>query len=124
MAEVQRGDVVLFTGQNHVQGIGEVGHVFHNKVFADAMWPPDPVNGSWHNVYSLLAFQPALIPYQPLREALGSDPNDNFQGLRLVRDHRVDLAKLGSAKPESSEARFGEAGILSQVLCGVAASLH
>jgi hypothetical protein len=91
MAEVQRGDVVLFTGQNHVRGIGEVGHVFRNKVFADAMWPPDAVDGSWHNVYSLLAFQPALIPYQPLREALGSNQKDNFQGLRLVRDHRVDI---------------------------------
>ena len=55
------------------------------------MWTPDAVDGSWHNVYSLLAFQPAVIPYRPLREALGSDPKDNFQGLRLVRDHRVDL---------------------------------
>jgi hypothetical protein len=39
----------------------------------------------------LLAFQPTLIPYQTLREALGSDPNDNFMGLRLVRDQRADL---------------------------------
>jgi pyruvate-formate lyase-activating enzyme len=84
------------------------------------MWPPDPVNGSWHNVYSLLAFQPALIPYHPLREALGSDPNDNFQGLRLVRDHRVDLVLqvLGIRTITRDDAELNQARTAARTLEG------
>ncbi len=88
MDTVRQGDVVLFTGQNHVRGIAEVGVTFRNRSFADTLWQPDSVKGSWHNVYSLITFTPQRIPYQELRDALGSDERDNFMGLRIIRDER------------------------------------
>jgi hypothetical protein len=66
MDEVSIGDVVVFTGRNTIRGIGEVGYRFRNAAFADTLWSPDPVRGSWHNVYSLRSFARADIPYPVL----------------------------------------------------------
>jgi hypothetical protein len=52
-AKMSTGDVVLFTGDNKVRAIGEVGVILRNEAFADRMWNPDPKNGSWLNIYSL-----------------------------------------------------------------------
>jgi hypothetical protein len=86
IAELSRGDVVLFTGDKRVRGIGEVGVVLQSAAFADSIWHPHPDRGSYLNVYSLLSFQSTLIPYQTVREVLGSSKGDNLMGLRLIRD--------------------------------------
>lgn len=77
MAEVSAGDVVLFTGKNHVRAIGEIGAIFQNSDFADVMWPPKQGGESWHTVYSLREFVPAEIPYATLSALL--DYKSNFQ---------------------------------------------
>jgi hypothetical protein len=86
IAELSRGDVVLFTGDKRVRGIGEVGVVLQSAAFADSIWHPHPDRGSYLTVYSLLSFQSTLIPYQTVREVLGSSKGDNLMGLRLIRD--------------------------------------
>ena len=43
VSRMQEGDFVLFTGQNMVRGIGEVGARFQNAAFADTMWPRTPI---------------------------------------------------------------------------------
>lgn len=88
MAEIEAGDVVLFTGRNEVRGVGEIGVSFVNDDFADTLWEPHPDRGSWGNAYSLRTFMPTAIPYQELRKPLGSSENDNFMGLRAIRDER------------------------------------
>src|SRR5882672_578943 len=50
---IRTGDVVLFTGNNFAYAIGEVGCSFRNAAFADLLWEPDAVRGSWLNVYSI-----------------------------------------------------------------------
>lgn len=89
--QLERGDLVLLTGQRHVRGVGEVGAVVDNPAFADALWAPHPRRCSFEVVYSLTWFRRVEVGYQVLRTALGTSERDNFQGMRLVRDrHRVD----------------------------------
>ncbi|MFE7927518.1 hypothetical protein ACFU6S_02070 [Streptomyces sp. NPDC057456] len=84
MERLSPGDIVLFTGLNHVRAVGEVGAVFRNAAFADSMWSADDVNGSWHNVYSLLSFTPAEISYSEIWALPGFNTGDNFMGLRIL----------------------------------------
>lgn len=89
------GDVVLFTGQKLIRAIGEMGAIFRDSAFADDLWTPDPANGSWQNVYSLLTFQPTAIPYRELQDLLGTSPKDMFMGLRVVPDDLTDAVLDG-----------------------------
>ncbi|MEU9822956.1 hypothetical protein ACIGG9_27610 [Pseudonocardia alni] len=84
MDTLQSGDVFLFTGQNRVRAVGEVGISFRNSVFANRMWAEDPKNGSFHNVYSLLNFQHVDIPYSEIWALPSFKTGDNFMGLRFL----------------------------------------
>jgi hypothetical protein len=84
MATLSTGDIILFTGKNHVRGVGEVGVSFRNAEFADTMWDRHPTNGSYCNVYSLLSFQPTLIPYTEIWDLPGFNAGDNFMGTRFL----------------------------------------
>jgi hypothetical protein len=88
-ADVTTGDVVLFTGQNRVRAIGEVGAVFRNRAFADRLWPPGPDGQSWHTVYSLLDVCPADIPYTELNASLGYRAAHNFPGQMVIRGDKA-----------------------------------
>ncbi len=63
MSRLKHGDVVLFTGKNHVKAIGEVGAIFRNADAGDAMRPPQETHGPYLNVYSLISLQETEIPY-------------------------------------------------------------
>ncbi|MFE3740237.1 hypothetical protein [Streptomyces sp. NPDC059134] len=89
MAEVSTGDVVLFTGKNHVRAIGEIGAIFRNRSFADLMWPPNPGGESWHTVYSLRQFEPAEIPYATLSGLLGYKSNFQYPGQLVLSGERA-----------------------------------
>ncbi|MFJ1749925.1 hypothetical protein ACIOJD_27310 [Streptomyces sp. NPDC088116] len=89
MAEVSTGDVVLFTGKNHVRAIGEIGAIFRNSSFADAMWPPKQGGESWHTVYSLCQFGPAEIPYVTLSALLGYKSNFQYPGQLVLTGERA-----------------------------------
>ncbi|CAM5317322.1 hypothetical protein [Streptomyces abikoensis] len=95
MRRLRTGDVVLFTGGKIIRGIGEVGVTFKNAAFADTMWSPDPVKGSWHNVYSLLSFQPTEIPYREVWALPSFNENDNFMGLRILEGEKAEEVLLG-----------------------------
>ncbi|WP_347040850.1 hypothetical protein [Brachybacterium nesterenkovii] len=86
VSRMDQGDFVLFTAQNMVRGIGEVGARFQNAAFADSLWAPDADRGSWWNVFSLQSFTPVEIPHDELRSALGTSSQDNFMGMRIVSD--------------------------------------
>ncbi|MDJ0104942.1 hypothetical protein QM646_00855 [Rhodococcus erythropolis] len=92
MARVKKGDVVLFTGKNHVRAIGEVGATFRNAEAGNAMWPPQPKHGPYLNVYSLINFQETEIPYTDLRKLTDgptSTGGDNYMGARLLTDAKA-----------------------------------
>ena len=89
MSEVARGDIVLFTGQNRVRAVGEVGVIFRNREFADLLWPPKPGGTSWHTVYSLLDIVAADIPYARLNSVIGYKPNYNYPGQILLRGDKA-----------------------------------
>lgn len=84
MGTLQRGDIVLFTGQKRVRAVGEVGITFRNAVFANQMWAEDPDRGSFHNVYSLLNLQPVDVPYSEIWALPSFNEGDNFMGLRFL----------------------------------------
>lgn len=92
MSRLKHGDVVLFTGQNHVKAIGEVGVSFRNPDAGNAMWPPQPTHGPYLNVYSLISFQETEIPYTDLRKLTDSPDSkggDNYMGARLYDNDRA-----------------------------------
>ena len=94
ISQLQRGDLVLLTGQRHVRCVGQVGAVLDNIDFAHAVWGPHPRRCSFEIVYSLTRFRRIEVPYGVLQAALGTSERDNFQGLRLVRDRpRVDAVR-------------------------------
>ncbi|MFF7729103.1 hypothetical protein [Streptomyces sp. NPDC008001] len=95
MQRLRTGDVVLFTGGKLVRGIGEIGETLQNSAFADTMWSPDPTNGSWHNVYSLLSFQPTEIPYAEVWALPSFNENDNFMGLRILEGEKAEEVLQG-----------------------------
>ncbi|WP_344392142.1 hypothetical protein [Streptomyces vastus] len=88
-ADVTTGDVVLFTGQNRVRAIGEVGAIFRNRAFADRLWPPVPGGQSWHTVYSLLDLVSADIPYTELNASIGYKPTHKFPGQMVLRGDKA-----------------------------------
>jgi hypothetical protein len=51
------GDVVLFTGPGCVRAVGRIGHTLRNQPLADRLWVPDPWEGSWSNIYTVLDFR-------------------------------------------------------------------
>ncbi|MFF7889292.1 hypothetical protein ACH40F_51760 [Streptomyces sp. NPDC020794] len=105
MERLSPGDVVLFTGLNHVRGIGEIGALFRNAAFADSMWGADEDNGSWHNVYSLLSFTPVEIPYTEIWDLPGFNAGDNFMGLRILDPEKAATVLDGLGIETQTEAR-------------------
>ncbi|MDI9917651.1 hypothetical protein [Rhodococcus sp. IEGM 1379] len=92
MSRLKQGDVVLFTGKNHVRAIGEVGAIFRNPDAGNAMWPPQSTHGPYLNVYSLISFQETEIPYTDLRKLTDtpdSKGGDNYMGARLYDNDRA-----------------------------------
>lgn len=89
MQGVDTGDVVLFTGENRVRAVGEVGAVFRNRDLADRLWPPSRDGKSWHTVYSLLDLTDAAIPYADLNMAIGYKPAHNFPGQMVLTDEKA-----------------------------------
>lgn len=118
MSRLKKGDVVLFTGQNHVKAIGEVGVSFRNPDAGNAMWPPQPTHGPYLNVYSLISFQETEIPYTDLRK-LTDTPNskggDNYMGARLYDNDRaariLDGLLIETATEYAATAELAAAGI-------------
>jgi hypothetical protein len=100
MDRLEIGDVVLFTGQKFVRGIGEVGVTFRDEDFADSLWAPHPQRGSFRNVYTLASFQEVLIPYEEIWALPGFNAGDNFMGLRfLSEDNAEDILQGLNIEP-------------------------
>ncbi|BCF86653.1 hypothetical protein RQCS_61980 (plasmid) [Rhodococcus qingshengii] len=118
MSRLKKGDVVLFTGQNHVKAIGEVGLSFRNPDAGNAMWPRQETHGPYLNVYSLISFQETQIPYTDLRK-LTDTPNskggDNYMGARLYDNDRaariLDGLLIETATEYAATAELAVAGI-------------
>ncbi len=119
MDTVRTGDIVLFTGKRHVQGIGEVGSSFRSRVVADLLWEPDPERGSYHNVYSLRSFARVAIPYEEIWAIPGFSQGDNFMGARFLRDAtrvRDIVSALGITSATAAEEERAAQAIVSREL--------
>lgn len=118
MSRLKHGDVVLFTGKNHVKAIGEVGAIFRNADAGNAMWPPQPTHGPYLNVYSLISFQETEIPYTDLRKLTdtpSSKGGDNYMGARLYDNDRaariLDGLLIETATEYAATAELAAAGV-------------
>ncbi|MGW2400609.1 hypothetical protein ACWCYY_29020 [Kitasatospora sp. NPDC001664] len=105
LADFTTGTVVLFTGQNKVRAIGEVGTAFRNANFADTLWAPHTKKGSWHNVYSLLSFTEVEIPYEEIWQLPSFKANDVFRSLRILGQAASDEILEGLRIRTTAESR-------------------
>ncbi|MFE5708817.1 hypothetical protein [Rhodococcus koreensis] len=114
MARLKQGDVVLFTGRNHVRAIGEVGCSFKNSAAGNAMWPPQETHGPYLNVYSLISFQPVEIPYTDLRKLTdtpASKGGDNYMGARLYDNDRAERILDGLLIDTATELQASDGSV-------------
>ncbi len=89
------GDIVLFTGDKHVQAVGQVGVILRNAKFGDLLWDPDPDKGSWRNIYSLQGLDRVRIPYEEIWELPGFSHGDNFMGMRILNPEKARAVTEG-----------------------------
>ena len=89
---LETGDTVLFTRKGFVYASGTITLLFHNKEFATKLWGQDDKGQTWEYMYALDAVQAHEIPYQVLRDAIGSDEGDNFMGFRVLDAEKSDGA--------------------------------
>jgi len=90
--KLEPGDTVLFTRKGFVYASGTITHLFHNKQFAKQLWGLDDKEQTWEYMYSLGAIENHQIPYQALRDAIGSEEGDNFMGFRVLDGEKSDGA--------------------------------
>ncbi|WP_225755654.1 hypothetical protein [Actinotalea sp. Marseille-Q4924] len=109
MAQLDPGDVVIFTGNSRVLAIGRIGLLTDNPSLADALWPRHPAHGSYRHVYSLEPFAFTDIPYREFRTRGGFGVADDFRGLRLITGPKADqlLAEFADEIPGESVRRSG-----------------
>ncbi|WP_050502630.1 hypothetical protein [Streptomyces monomycini] len=87
--DVVPGDIVLFTGQNKVRAVGEIGTIFRNAELADLLWPPTRGGPSWHTIYTVLDLAEVDIPYTELNAVLGYQPHHTHPGLKVLRGDKA-----------------------------------
>ncbi len=122
MATLKTGDIVLFTGKKLVRAVGEVGYSFRNAGFADRLWAPHHQRGSYQNVYSLLSFQPTVIPYEEVWSLPGFNTGDNFMGLRFLDDDK-SAAIIDGLDIETATSVEANNELDERVVQAIAASL-
>jgi hypothetical protein len=108
--KLEPGDTVLFTRKGFVYSSGTITHLFHNKDFAKTLWNEDSKGQTWEYMYSLAAIQSHEIPYQILRDAIGSDEGDNFMGFRVLDGEKSDAALEILNRPNTTFKRVTERG--------------
>ena len=86
LRRIVEGDVVVFTGQGGIWGIGAVGYMFDNPSFAERLWVESEGKGTYRHIYSLKRFDPVRLPYSILNEPLHYKPNNFFQGMAVYDD--------------------------------------
>ena len=116
--KLEPGDTVLFTRKGIVFSSGTITHIFHNKEFATALWQTDAKGQTWEYMYSLDAIQSHEIPYQVLRDAIGSDEGDNFMGFRVLDSEKSDGALEITNRPNTIYQRITERGPQDPPLIG------
>lgn len=108
--KLEPGDTVLFTRKGFVYSSGTITHLFHNKDLATSLWGEDSKGQTWEYMYSLDAIQSHEIPYQTLRDAIGSDEGDNFMGFRVLDGEKSDYALEILNRPNTTIQRVTERG--------------
>ena len=108
--KLEPGDTVLFTRKGFVYSSATITHLFHNKDFATSLWDVDSKGQTWEFMYSLDAIQSHEIPYQILRDAIGSDEGDNFMGFRVLDGEKSDAALEILNRPNTTFLRITERG--------------
>ena len=108
--KLETGDTVLFTRKGFVYASGTITLLFHNKAFAEKLWGVDDKGQTWEYMYSLDAVQSHEIPYQALRDAIGSEEGDNFMGFRVLDAEKSDGALEVLDRPNTAIQRVLQRG--------------
>ena len=90
MSALSQGDIVLFTGEKKLKAIGEVGFLFQNATFADALWRHDDKEDGYAFIYSVTGIRHLDRDIGDLLSLPGFNPKDPLTGQRFVRDDQVE----------------------------------
>ena len=107
--KIEIGDFVFFTRDNKVFCSARISHLFKNANLATEIWGTDAKNQTWENMYTLKDVENRDIPYQILRDAIGSKPGDNFMGFRPIDASKsVNALSLIGFETVSWDIKVGE----------------
>ncbi|MFC7614057.1 hypothetical protein ACFQV2_11380 [Actinokineospora soli] len=109
MSTLSRGDIVLFTGDNKVKAIGEVGYQFQNPAFADELWRYDEKDEDYAFIYSVTGVRLINRDKAALLSLPGFNPKDPLTGQRFVRDPQVEpIVEAFEIRSEAVERKLVE----------------
>lgn len=90
MSRLASGDPILFKGSKRIRAFGEVGYLFENAAFADAVWGGNGDGKSFTYVYSVRGVRLMNRPIDDLRSLPGFNPNDVVQSQRFLLDDQAE----------------------------------
>jgi len=106
--KMQKGDIALFTGNNHIFGSATVTKKLYNTKLAEFLWGRDEKQQAWEYLYFLKDFQPKDIPYEHFSECVGYKKNFVPQGFNVLDQKRsdcyFDMYESGSSGKRSKKA--------------------
>ena len=73
--KMQKGDIALFTGDNHIFASATVTKKLYNTRLAEFLRGRDEKRQAWEYLYFLKDFQPKDIPYEDFSECVGYKKN-------------------------------------------------
>lgn len=87
---VQPGDLVLFSANKKIRGIGTVAFKFHSKEAAKTLWGYNQKNQTWEYMYLLDELQNVDIEIEKFNEVVGYAKNYIIQGFNVLDEEKSE----------------------------------
>ena len=89
-AQVQKGDIALFSRDKHFFGVGTIVLTFHNEALARSLWREDPNGRTWEFMYALDEVRAVNIPYEEMNRIIGYKAGNMFMGFTVLDEEKSE----------------------------------
>jgi hypothetical protein len=85
---IEKGDVVLFSGNNIIYASAVIVYIFHNRELANHLWGTDAEGQTWENMYFLDEIEWHTIPYAEFNRVAGYAPNYPIYNFNVLPEEK------------------------------------